>query len=92
MVLKLEIASDPLRFQIQQVLFTTVAAVGGDSPQLVSKRSLMFFQYREQRVVVRPVITHITMDYQFAFASIFVLSIKSSLSVTSPSFSIRRRN
>ena len=64
MILKLDIAPDPVLFEIQQILFTAVAAVGSHRLQGVSKRILMLFQYGDQRIIVCPVITHISVDYK----------------------------
>ena len=61
---KLDIASDPVLFEIQQVLFTAVAAVGRHRLQGVSKRILVLFQNGDQRMIVGPVITHISVDYK----------------------------
>lgn len=61
-ILELDGAADPILFQIQQVLFTSVAAVGSSRLQPVPKRFLMFFQNRNQRIVIDPVIADIAMD------------------------------
>ena len=62
MILKLDIAADPVLFQIQQVLFAAVAAVRSHCLQAVSKRFSVLFQNRDQRIVICPVVTHISMD------------------------------
>ena len=64
MILKLDIASDPVLFEIQQVLLTAVAAVSSYRLQSISKRILMLFQNGNQRMVVCPVITYISVDYK----------------------------
>ena len=64
MIRKLDIASDPVLFEIQQVLFTAVAAVGSHRLQGVSKRIPVLFQNGDQRMIVCPVITHISVDYK----------------------------
>ena len=64
MILKLDIASDPVLFELQQVLFTAVAAVSSYRLQSISKRILMLFQNGNQRMVVCPVITYISVDYK----------------------------
>ena len=64
MILKFDIASDTVLFEIQQILFTTVAAVGGHRLQSVSKCIPMLFQNGNQCTVVCPVITHISVDYK----------------------------
>ena len=61
-VLKLDIAADPIPFQVQQVLFAAVAAVGSHCLQGISQRFLVLLQNRDQSVVVCPVITYISMD------------------------------
>ena len=67
MVLQLDEAFDPLLFQIQQILFTAVAAVGSYCLQLIPKRFPMFFQNWDQRVVVCPVIAYISVDNKVIF-------------------------
>ena len=67
MVLQLDEAADPVLFQIQQVLFTAVAAVGSDCLQLIPKRFPVFFQNWDQRVVVCPVIAYISVDNKVIF-------------------------
>ncbi len=47
-VLELYIAADSVSFQIYQVLFTAVAAVGGNCLQDIPECSLMLFQNRNQ--------------------------------------------
>ena len=62
MVLEFDIALDPLLFQIQQVLFAAVAAVGSYCRQGIPKCVPVFFQNRDQRIIVCPVIAYISMD------------------------------
>ena len=62
MVLKFDIAPDPILFQIQQVFLTAVAAVSSNCFQHISKRVPVLFQNRDQRIIVCPVIAHISMD------------------------------
>ncbi len=62
MVLKLDIAPNPVLFQIQQVLLTAVTAVGSHRFQHIPKRIPVLFQNGSQCVVVRPVATYITVD------------------------------
>ena len=54
--------TDSVLLQIHQVLFAAVAAVGSNRLQCISECPLMLFQNRDQRVVVRPVTAHITVD------------------------------
>lgn len=60
--LKLDITPDPVLFQIQQVLFTAVAAVSSHCLQRISKRFPVLFQNRDQRMIVCPVIAYISVD------------------------------
>ena len=62
MVLELDIALDFFLPKMRQVFFTAVAAVGGNRLQYVPERPLMFFQNGDQRVIIRPVVAHITVD------------------------------
>ena len=62
MILKLDITADPVLFQIQQVLFAAVAAVRSHCLQAVSTRFSVLFQNRDQRIVICPVVAHISMD------------------------------
>lgn len=62
MILELDIAGNPMFFQIQQVSFTTVAAVSRDLFQNITKCRFVLFQDRDQRIVIRPVIALIAMD------------------------------
>ena len=62
MVLQLDIAPDPVLFQIHQVLFAAVSAVGSYCLQCVSKRFPVLFQDGDQRIVVCPVIADISVD------------------------------
>ena len=64
MILKLDIASDPVLFEIQQIPFTAAAAVGSHRLQSISKRILVLFQNGDQCIIVCPVITHISVDYK----------------------------
>ena len=61
-VLELDIALYPILFQVQQILLTAVAAVSSNCLQPVPKRFLMFFQNRDQRIVVGPVIADVAVD------------------------------
>ena len=62
MVLKFDIASDLILFQIQQVFLTAVAAVSSNCFQRIPKCVPVLFQNRDQCIVVCPIITHISMD------------------------------
>ena len=61
-ILELDIAGNPVSFQIQQVLFTAVAAVSSHCLQRISKRFPVLFQNRDQRMIVCPVIAYISVD------------------------------
>ena len=62
MILELDIAPDSVLLQMQQVLFTAVAAFGSKRLQCIPECSLMLFQNRDQCVIVRPVAAYITVD------------------------------
>ena len=61
-ILKLDIAFDPVLLQIGKILFAAVTAVRSDCFQLFPKCFPVLFQNRDQRVVISPVAADITVD------------------------------
>ena len=62
MILELDLAAYSFFLQVQQVLFTAVPAVSRHRLQAVPKCFLMFFQDRDQRIIIRSVIAYLTME------------------------------
>ena len=62
MIQKLDEAPDPFLFQIQQIFFAAAAAVRSHCFQEISECIPVLFQNWDQRIIVCPVMTHISMD------------------------------
>lgn len=67
MVLKLDIAGNLMLVQIQQIFLAAVSAVGSHFFQYVPKCFPVFFQNRDQCIVICPVIAHITVNDKNSF-------------------------
>ena len=62
MILKFDITGNPVLLQIQEILLAAVSAVCRHFLQLVTKDLLMLFQHWDQGIVIRTVITYVSMD------------------------------
>ena len=62
MILKFDIAGNFVLFQIQEVFLTAVSAVRSHFIQYLTKSFPVFFHNRDQSVVIRAVIAHISMN------------------------------
>lgn len=67
MILKLDITGNVIFFQVQKVFLTAVAAVSRYFLQDLPESAPMFFQYRDQGIVIRTVIAYIAMDNKIVF-------------------------
>lgn len=67
MVLKLDVTGDSVLFQIQLIFFTEVTTISRSIFRKSSKCSFVFFQHRNQRMIIRAIIVGITVNDKVVF-------------------------
>lgn len=75
MVLQFYVTGDPVLLQIQQILFAAVTTVSCSLFRKCPKRSLMFFEYWDQGIIICAVVADIAVDNEVVlYCNLYIVS------------------